>query len=121
MQSVTYITREQITVANKQRISCYPSLVPMQACTVAFCDPSGVRHVAEVTAESLYEAAVVGVRAISEQWAAEPGSMTRIEVQVRGPAVRHELTLGQVRRWLESSTASPKERILKDRLRQLLP
>jgi hypothetical protein len=73
-----------------------------------------------VTAESLYEAAVLGIKAISEQWAQEPAAMTRLEVEVKAPPVRHEITVRQVRQWLDGTCASPKERVLKERLKAML-
>jgi len=88
-------------------------------CSVSFCDHSGVKHHAEVTAETLYEAALLGIRAISQEWAEEPGLLAPIEIQVKLPAVRHEVTLKQLREWLTSTCKTPKERVLKERLKQL--
>jgi hypothetical protein len=93
----------------------------LRTCVVAFQDTSGVGHAAEVSAESLYEAAVLGIRAIREEWAEEPVAMTRIEVQVKAPAVTHEITFKQLRDWLQGTCRSPKERLTKNRLKALLP
>jgi hypothetical protein len=38
--------------------------VALRTCTVSFVGPSGVRHAVEVTAESVYEAAALGVSAL---------------------------------------------------------
>jgi hypothetical protein len=92
----------------------------LRSCSVSFRDAAGVRHTAEVTAESLYEAAVLGMRAISEQWAQEPGIGTRLDIEVKSPPVRHEITVGQVRQWLESTCSSPRERLVKERLKGML-
>jgi hypothetical protein len=40
---------------------------------------SGVSHTAEVSAESLFEAAVLGVKAISQEWGQKPALMTSSE------------------------------------------
>jgi hypothetical protein len=93
----------------------------LRRCRVSFVDASGVRHHAEVSAESLFEAAVLGIRAISEEWAEEPGLAAKIEVQVTAPAVTHEVTFKQLRDWLNGTCRSPKERIVKERLKALLP
>lgn len=95
-------------------------MATLQTCTVSFAGSSGVRHIAEVSAETLFEAAVLGVKAISQQWGEEPGVGTRIEVQVKSPAVRHEVTLAGIRQWLGGTSRSPKEALLRERLRSLL-
>jgi len=50
----------------------WPS-VALRTCTVSFLGPSGVRHSIEVTAESVYEAAALGVSALRNSgWADAP-------------------------------------------------
>ena len=69
----------------------------LRTCTVSFAGPSGVRHSVEVTAESIYEAAALGVSALkSDGLAIAPG--TELEIQVREPATCHRLTLQQILR-----------------------
>jgi hypothetical protein len=75
----------------------------------------------EVSAESLFEAAVLGIRAISEEWAEEPALGTKIEVEVAAPTVTHEITFKQLRDWLNGTCRSPKDRLKKGRLKSLLP
>src|SRR5689334_10541563 len=89
----------------------------LRTCTVAFTGYSGTKHTVDVTAESLYEAAVLGIRAISEQWGEIPAPAIGIVVEIRSPAVTHEVCLKQIRQWVDGTAASPKERIAKDRLR----
>ena len=79
-----------------------------------------MKHSAEVQAESLYEAAVEGIRAISEQWGQEPGAMTPIVVEVKPPPVAHQLTLRQIHSWLESTSAGPRDAVMKQRLKERL-
>ena len=55
----------------------------LRTCTVSFTGPSGVRHSVEVTAESIYEAAALGVSALkSDGWADAIAPGTELEIQV---------------------------------------
>ncbi|MEP6922676.1 MAG: hypothetical protein ABI967_16245 [bacterium] len=90
----------------------------MAVCIVSFLDISGIRHTVEVEADSLFEAVVLGVTAFREH-DCEPGDLRQIEVEIR-KSVIHTLTLGRVREWLQGASKSPKEAIVKDRLRALL-
>ena len=116
--------RRQRTLPSRCRENTRRNVLPSprgkRTCPVSFCDSSGIRHSAEVTAETLYEAAVLGIKAISEHWAEEPGIGTRLEIEVKTPAVRHEITLRQLRQWLDGTCASPKEKLVKERLKALL-
>ena len=63
---------------------------------------------------------MLGIKAISEQWAEEPGIGTRLEIEVKSPAVRHEITVRQLRQWLDGTCTSPKEKLAKERLKAML-
>lgn len=93
----------------------------VRTCTVSFTGYSGTQHSVNVTADSLYEAALLGVRAICEQWGETPALSASIVIEVRSPSVTHQVCLRQIRQWVERTAASPKERITKDRLKVLLP
>src|SRR5439155_11989308 len=57
--------------------------VALRTCTVTFTGPSGIRHSVEVTAESIYEAAALGVSALKDDgWADVIAPGTEFEVQV---------------------------------------
>ena len=88
-------------------------------CTVSFSDPEGIRHSVQVHAESLYEAAVLAVRAFREHDCA-PGPASRLEVEVAGPSVTHTVTVKKVHEWLGGTCRSPNERLVKERLKALL-
>ena len=93
----------------------------LRTCTVSFTGPSGIRHSVEVTAESIDEAAALGVSALKNSgWtdAVSPG--TELEVQVREPATCHRLTVQQIRRWCDGVAVSPDETLKKRRLKQLV-
>ena len=94
--------------------------MPLRACTVSFVGPTGVRHCVEVTAESLYEAAILGVSLLRRDGCADviaPGM--QLEIQVRQPATTHCVSVAQLRRWCEGIAVSPEETLKKRRLRQL--
>ena len=90
----------------------------MAACIVSFVDLDGIRHSVEVEAEGLYEASVLGLCAFRKH-ELEPGGLTQLEVEVRS-SVTHTLTVTKVREWLQRGVRSPKEAVLKERLRTLL-
>jgi len=61
------------------------------------------------------EAAVTGLKAISETWAEQPRLMTPITISV--VPVERQGTLKQIREWLERS---PKESMIRTRLNELM-
>jgi hypothetical protein len=73
-----------------------------KTCTVSVTDASGSRHSVEVLAESLYEAAALGLKLLRDaEWVDTLGPMTRLQLQVRAPTVMHEVTIQQLQRWLD--------------------
>jgi hypothetical protein len=87
-------------------------------CVVSYVDTEGLRHSVEVHAESLYEAAVLAIR-IFRQHDCEPGEASRLEVEVRSSVV-HTVTLRRVREWLSGGSKTPKDAVIKERLKALL-
>ena len=87
----------------------------MAACIVSFVDLDGIRHSIEV-AEGLYEAAILGLSGFRKH---DPSGLTQLEVEVRN-SVTHTLTVTKVRDWLHRGVRTPKEAVLKERLRALL-
>ena len=95
--------------------------VALRTCTVSFTGPSGIRHSVDVTAESVYEAAALGVAALKKSgWVDVVARGTEIDVQVREPATSHRITVQQIHRWCDGIAASPDETLRKRRLKQLL-
>ncbi|PYS35785.1 MAG: hypothetical protein DMF75_02595 [Acidobacteria bacterium] len=90
----------------------------MAACIVSFINLDGIRHSVEVEAEGLYEASILGLCAFRKH-DVEPGAMTQLEVEVRS-SITHTLTVSKVREWLQRGVRTPKEAVLKERLRALL-
>src|SRR4051812_11427345 len=95
--------------------------MPPKTCTVSFAGPSGIRHTVEVSAESLYEAAIVGFSLLKKDgWVDPIAPGTRLEIQVKHPATTHSVSLSQLRRWVDGIAASPDETLRKRRLKTLL-
>ena len=101
---------------------CYPVRVPPRTCLVSLTDARGIRHSVEVVAETLFEAAILGLGILrSDTWVeGAVGAATKIEGEVREPATKHAVTLQQIERWLSGATISPNERVKKDRLKGML-
>jgi hypothetical protein len=92
-----------------------------RACTVTVVGPTRVRHSVDVTAESLYEAAVLGLKLLAQDgWVGAIAPGAQVEVQVRPPAMLHVVTVGELRRWVEAVGLSPDETLRKRKLRALL-
>jgi len=82
---------------------------------VSFVDVDGIRHSVEVEAEGLYEASILGLCAFRKH-ELEPRGLTELEVEVRS-SVKHTLTVTKATEWLQRAVRSPREAVLKDRLR----
>jgi hypothetical protein len=93
--------------------------VPVRPCIVAFADAEGFRHSVEVQAQTLYEAVVLAACAFREHDCAS-GPASQLEVEVQAPSVKHRVTILKVREWLDGGAKSPKERLVKERLKGLL-
>jgi hypothetical protein len=93
-----------------------------KSCRISLEDSNGVEHAVEVLAESLFDAAALGLALLKKDaWVAgNPGPLTRLRVEVREPPVEHSLTLQQLKRWADRTPTSPAERIKKERLKALL-
>jgi hypothetical protein len=108
---------------SEQRANVISSLaVAGKSCTVSCTGPSGIRHSVEVTADSLYEAAIVGINLLKQDgWVEAIAPGTRLEVRVRHPATTHSISVAQLRRWVDGIAVSPDETLKKRRLKALLP
>ena len=93
-------------------------MAELRTCTVAYKDMEGVVHTVDVSASSLYEAAVLGLKAFEQAgWSDHPVGET--EITVKSPAVKHRVPVVRVTSWLRSA-GSPTEVALKSRLRDML-
>jgi hypothetical protein len=88
--------------------------VALRLCSVSFKSVTGISHSVDVEAETLYEAAAVGLsRLKKDRWIEGLGPGTRLEIQVREPGSHHVLSIEQVERWINSVNASPAETLRK--------
>jgi hypothetical protein len=90
----------------------------MASCVVSYLDISGIRHSVEVEASSLYEAAALALHTFREH-NCEPGKMAKLDVEIRS-SVTHTLTVERLRNWLTGGAKTPREAVMKERLRALL-
>jgi hypothetical protein len=62
--------------------------MPPRSGTVSFSDVRRVKHSVDVTADSLFEAAALGLKLLRDDgWIDQPGPATRLEVHVSHPTV----------------------------------
>lgn len=95
--------------------------VAEQTCTVSFTDSTGIKHSTVVTADSLFEAVILGLKVLrSSELKEPPGRATVFEIEVRNPAVHHHVSLMHVTKWLNGPATSPRESMKKVHLRKLL-
>jgi hypothetical protein len=91
----------------------------LRSCIVSYGDLDGIRHSVEVTAETLYEAAILGMKALKvANWESPPN--LEIEIRERQPEVRHSVRNSVLSAWLARNGKTPKEQALKARLRELV-
>lgn len=84
-------------------------------------DFSGIRHTVEVSAESLFEAAAQATAIFRKApWMDEVGPGTRLDVEVRGPAVRHSVTVLQIQNWLHGGRNTLAETLRRKKVADLL-
>lgn len=91
-------------------------------CCVTFIDLSGLKHSVELEAESVYEAAVLSLQALKKAHFIEtpPGLASRFRVTVTEAPVTHEVSLVQVKEWVNRSSGNPSEVARRKRLREIL-
>jgi hypothetical protein len=89
---------------------------------VSFQDTNRIAHSVEVTAESLFEAAALAIKAFraAEWMESGPGPATLLEISVLKPVAKHRIPVARVTAWLEANGRTPKEQANKQRLRELL-
>jgi hypothetical protein len=92
----------------------------MGHCVVSFLDTGGLRHSVEVQAEGLYEATVLGLAAFKKhEIELSPNGIHTLDVEVRS-SITHNVPVRKVYQWLQQGVRTPKEAVLKERLRALL-
>lgn len=95
--------------------------VSAKNCRVTFKDLGGISHSVEVTADSVYEAAVLGLKALKRsEWVETIGPGTRLAIQVLEPPVEHFLYYAQLMTWLDGGATNPADVVKKKKLKLLL-
>ncbi len=90
-----------------------------RACEVSYTDPAGVTHSVEVNASSVFEAAITGMTAMKlANWRNDPA--LSIRVRVKTPAKSYVVGTAVLVKWLSRQGRTPKEVVLKDRLREMV-
>jgi hypothetical protein len=96
--------------------------VAPKACTVVVHDLNETAHSLDVTAETLFEAVAQALAMVrGHDWVGDIGrGLTTVPVKVRNPEVTHIVKIQDFENWLNRGCKSPKETVLKARLRQIL-
>ena len=89
----------------------------MRLCTVSFVDTSGIRHSVEVQADSMYEAAAAALETFHEH-ECSPATGGQLEIQVRN-AVTDTLATKRLKDWADLAGGSPRDVILKARMKRV--
>ena len=93
----------------------------VRSCRVTIRDTEGIEHTAEVSAESLYEAVALGLRAIRQcSWVEEIGQNFTIRVLARDTPVEYTVEFRAFHKWLERPARSPREITARARVREIL-
>jgi len=75
--------------------------------TVSFKSPTGTSHSVDVEAETLYEAAGMGLARLKKDgWIEGLRPGTQLEISVREPSTHHSLTVQQLQRWVNGLTTT---------------
>jgi len=92
-------------------------------CGVSYLDSRNIEHAVDVTADSLFEAAAVAVRAFREGALMDdlPVPGTELRIAVFPLPVEHKVRLQRVEQWAQTGTVkSPVEMLRRERVRELL-
>ena len=92
-------------------------------CRVSYLDSRNIEHAVDVTADSLFEAAAVAVRAFRDGALVDelPAAGTELRIAVFPLPVEHRVRLQRVEQWAQTGTVkSPVEMLRRERVRELL-
>jgi hypothetical protein len=91
--------------------------MPLKTCIVSYYD-NQCRYSVEVVAETLHEAAVLGIKAMK----VEPATLHRqsFDVLIKEPEVHRSISGAMLSAWLAQPGKNEKEQALKKRLGELL-
>jgi len=89
----------------------------LRTCVVSYYD-TDCKYSVEVMAETLYEAAVLGIKAMNVR--KESLHLKSFSVLIKQPEVYREITGAALSAWLAMPGKTPKEQALKDRLSSIM-
>ena len=91
-----------------------------RVCVVKLIDGHGVEHRVKVTAESVYEAALLGLKRLERVgWESDGSTIGRVMVEVWEEPTRHYIEVKKMLSWLKTPGKYPPEEQRKARLRKL--
>jgi hypothetical protein len=80
-----------------------------------------VSHTVEVTAESLYEAVALGLKAIrGGDWVEGLREQFKVDVSVSEIPVRHSVEIKEFNSWLQREGGAPRDLVQRKRARKIL-
>ena len=88
----------------------------VRECTVNFLDTRGLRHSTTVYASSVLEAAALGLKQLRQINMIEDDGAVELTVELVTRTV-HQVPLGKLRAWLDSSGRDPREAAMKAKLK----
>jgi hypothetical protein len=82
----------------------------------------GIEHSVQVSADSLYEAIALGLRALHRNsWTGEiPKGLNGVTVSQLNPAVEHTVQMKVFQNWLAKKGGSPSERSARAKIKEIL-
>ena len=91
-------------------------------CIVKMRDSEGVEHAVQVSASSLYEAVVLGLRHFRRSpWSRETAfGNAQLRVELWPAPTTYTVAVPHIEKWLKSSGTSPRDTLLRQKLRNLL-
>ena len=90
-------------------------------CVVKLVDDHGVEHSVRVRAESVYEAALKGLRKLEKVgWESDGSQIGFVTVEVWEEPTQHRIHVGKMLGWIKSSGRTPRDETRKWQLRRLL-
>ena len=91
-----------------------------QNCVVKLIDEHGVEHSVKVRAESVYEAALRGLKRLeSVGWESDGTQPHTVLVEVWEEPTCHRVNVARLLDWLKGSGRSPRDETRKEKLRKL--
>lgn len=91
----------------------------VRTCVVSYIDMEGVKHSVEITAGTLFEAAIIGMNAMKVPDWFNRSTLT-IEIRVKQPETIHTVSNAVLTAWLARKGRTPREMSLKARLGEMV-